>query len=271
MATFTVSGLFVYPIKSCKGVALTQVHHSLRGFVHDREWAVIDEPTRKVLTQREVPRLCLIRTAIQGGELAFGAAGGGDMRIPIGIEDDPDVRRLDVEVWGAKVPAVDEGMWPAGWFSSFLRRRCRLVRFDRAHVRRSQALDSSSMAFADAHELLVISEASLADLNARLETPLQMDRFRPNIVVSGCPAYAEDDWPALSVASVRMSGADPCVRCVVTTTDQATGERGKEPLRTLAGYRKTTKGVIFGRNFNAHNGGFIRLGDPVSPLTNPFA
>ena len=127
MAACTVSGLFVYPIKSCRGIALPQVNHSLRGFLHDREWAVIDERTRTVLTQREEPRLCLIDTALHDGELEFGSAGSAGMRVPL-ADDATAGGKVEVEIWGKKAPALDEGMWPAGWFSAFLRRRCRLVR-----------------------------------------------------------------------------------------------------------------------------------------------
>lgn len=266
----TVSGLYVYPIKSCGGIALPRVNHSLRGFLHDREWAVIDEKSGVVLTQREEPRLCQVATTIADDALAFSAPESGELRIPIAYDESPALDRRIVRIWDACAPAVDQGMWPAGWFSAYLKRRCRLVRVTRGHRRPSAALSTSNMGFTDAHEILVISEASLAGLNARLETPLPMDRFRPNIVVAGCEPHAEDDWVAILAASVRLVGAKRCVRCVITTTDQRTAARGKEPLATLASYRKAPKGVVFGRYFDAVNGGQIDVGSVVEPLSAPW-
>jgi len=268
--TLTVSRLYVYPIKSCGGIALPYVNHSLRGFLHDREWAVVDEKSGDVLTQREEPRLCLVATAIADDALAFSAPESGELRIPIKDDESPALGRRIVRIWDACAPAVDQGMWPAGWFSTFLKRRCRLVRMSRGHRRPSAALPTSNMGFADAHEILVISEASLAGLNARLAVPVPMERFRPNIVVAGCEPHAEDDWTAILAASVRFVGANRCIRCVITTTDQRTAARGKEPLATLASYRKAPKGVVFGRYFNAINGGCIRVGDVVEPLSAPW-
>jgi uncharacterized protein YcbX len=120
------------------------------------------------------------------------------------------------------------------------------------------------VAFADAFPFLLISEASLADLNARMDTPLPMNRFRPNIVITGCEPYAEDTWPSLRIGSVDFAAAKACVRCTVTTTDQATTERGAEPLKTLATYRKTETGVIFGQNLIHLNRGTLRVGDTVT-------
>ncbi len=267
MMTPSVSGLFCYPIKSCKGIALERANLSLRGLLHDREWAVVETRTGKVLTQREEPKLCLVETAIKDGMLEWSAPGSGRMRLEIDGDEVPPYRVREAVVWGERVTAYDQGPWPAGWFSAFLKRDSTLVRMADGHVRPSRG--GTRIAFADAHELLVVSEASLEDLNGRLEAPLPMDRFRPNVVIAGCAPYAEDAWPAVAIGGVRLLGADPCVRCVITTTDQATAERGKEPLAALAAYRRAGKGVIFGRNFNGMNGGSLAVGDEVSILEAP--
>jgi uncharacterized protein YcbX len=183
------------------------------------------------------------------------------LRLALDCEPGPIV---DARVHKDACKGIDQGVWTSAWFTAFLETPCHLLRAvpESVHARRSKA-GIGAIGFADAHEILLISEASLADLNARLETPVPMDRFRPNIVVSGCDPYAEDGWDAINVASVRLIGADACVRCAITTTDQASGERGKEPLKTLSEYRKTPKGVVFGRNFNGGNGGQIDIGSLV--------
>ena len=265
----TVSGLFCYPIKSCKGISLERTPVSLRGILYDREWAIVDAKTGKVLTQREDPRLCLIETAFKGATLEFSVPGQGGMDVPLEVTDEPANRRKVVTVWSDRAVGFEQGMWASGWISAFLHRHCYLVRMARDHVRASEG--GTRIAFADGHEFLVISEASLSDLNGRLDAALPMDRFRPNIVVAGCPPYAEDGWTAFTIGGgVRLLGADPCVRCPITTTDQVTAERGKEPLKTLATYRKAPKGVVFGRNFNGLNGGSIAIGDSVDVLTAPY-
>ena len=267
MTTPTVSGLYCYPIKSCKGIALERATVSLRGMLYDREWAVVDVKAGRVLTQREEPRLCLIQTAFTGDTLKFFSPGNGGTEVPLEPAE-PSNRRKDVRVWGDLAAAFEQDMWASGWISAFLRRNCALVRMARDHVRPSGG--GTRIAFADGHEFLVVSEASLADLNGRMEAPLPMDRFRPNIVVAGCPAYAEDGWAAFTIGGgVRLLGANACVRCVITTTDQATGERGKDPLKTLAAYRRAEKGVIFGRNFNGQNGGSIAVGDKIEIVPAP--
>jgi uncharacterized protein YcbX len=268
MMTPTVSGLYCYPIKSCRGIPLQRTSYSLRGILYDREWAVVDVKSGKVLTQREEPKLCLIETAFKGATLEISSQGSG-VEVPLDTAAEPPNRRKEVRVWDDRVVGYEQDMWASGWISAFLRRNCVLVRMGRDHVRPSRG--KTRIAFADSHEVLVISEASLADLNGRMEAPLPMDRFRPNVVVAGCPPYAEDAWTAFSIGGgVRLLGSSPCIRCPITTTDQATAERGKEPLKTLATYRKMPKGVIFGRYFNGLNGGQIAVGDTIEILTAPW-
>lgn len=259
-----ISQLYCYPIKSCGGIELPTATVSLRGILHDRAWAVVDLKTHKVLTQREVPKLCLVRTALEDGLLKFWTPDDGGLDVPIDIPDDHGLHGVTVEVWGEKVTALQEDLWASGWFSGLLRRPCALVRMKGARRHKNR-----DIAFADAYECLVISEASLDDLNARLATPLSMDRFRPNVVVDGCDPYAEDAWGMIRLGGLHAEGATPCVRCVITTTDQRTAERGKEPLATLATYRRAEKGVTFGRNFSFMNGGRISVGDAVEVLRAP--
>jgi len=175
-----------------------------------------------------------------------------------------------VRIFRDTCQAVDQGEVVAAWFSDYLHMPCRVVAMAPHHMRRVNPnfarRPEDQVAFADAFPFLLLSEASLADLNARMPNPLPMNRFRPNIVIADCEPYAEDTWPALRIGSVDFAAAKACVRCTVTTTDQATTERGEEPLKTLATYRKTETGVIFGQNLIHLNRGTIRVGDTVQPI-----
>ena len=255
-----ISRLYCYPIKSCGGIPLDAARVSLRGILHDRAFAVVDTKTHKVLTQREVPKLCLVRTEIDGEDLAFWTNGFDRLTTPLHRHEEAMYRPPPMEavIWDERVMVEDQGKWPSGWFSALLGRPCALVRLPEARHPKGRDIN-----FADAYECLVISEASLEDLNARLETPVPMDRFRPNVVVAGCAPYAEDGWGMVRLGGLHAEGATPCVRCVITTTDQRTAARAKEPLATLATYRRTAKGVIFGRNFSFLNGGCLQVGDAV--------
>jgi hypothetical protein len=259
-----IAALFIYPVKSCRGIALAAAELTERGLAHDREWMIVDAAGRFV-SQRELPALALVRTAISEDALALSASDGSAIEIPRQRRRTPRI----VTVWNDTVAAIDEGDMPAAWLSARLGRDVRLVRFD-ASVRRlcnrDYAGDSGAhTGFADAYPLLVLSEASLADLNARLAAPLPVDRFRPNILLSGCEPYDEDHFEEILTGPVRMKPVKRCTRCRITTTDQETGERADEPLATLSTYRMDTRldGVAFGVNAiaTAGFGAILRLGD----------
>jgi len=169
------------------------------------------------------------------------------------------------------VGAVDQGDGVAGWLSDHLKTPVRLVRFADDAVRqvdqRYAPRTTDQVGFADGYPFLVISEESLVDLNNRLDEPLPMNRFRPNIVVRETTAYAEDGWKQMRVGgSVTFELVKQCARCAITTTDQVTAQRGKEPLRTLAQYRDSERGVLFGQNMTSNDQGVVRVGDAVEVM-----
>lgn len=270
-----LAALYVYPVKSCRGVALDEAVLDERGLCHDRQFLIVDAQDR-FLTQRTVPALARILTFLEPDTLRLEHAATGRLRVPWELSAAPT--RL-VTVWRDTVLAYDAGEDAARWLSDTLGQPCRLVSLgerSRREVpearlpaaRRAVTSDPVPVAFSDAFPLLVLSEESLADLNRRLDEPepLPVDRFRPNLVLSGCAEpYAEDTWPTYRVGGARFFSAGPCGRCVVTTTDQQTLARGKEPLRTLAGYRRTAEGeVVFGQNvIHASPGVRLRVGDEV--------
>jgi len=244
-----IAALFIYPVKSCRGIEVASSEMTERGLAHDREWMIVDAAGR-FLSQRELPALALIGTNLSGGALELTAPG----RAPIAITGNRAGRPLPVTVWRDTLTAIDQGEEAAEWLSTALGRDLRLVRFDaklrRACDRRYVGDSGAHTGFADAYPLLVLSEASIADLNARLSSPLTVDRFRPNLLVSGVEAYDEDHIDEMVVGPVRMRLVKPCTRCQITTTDQQTAERGPEPLVTLAAYRFNARldGVAFGVN-----------------------
>jgi uncharacterized protein YcbX len=173
-----------------------------------------------------------------------------------------------VRVWKDRCAATWLGEPPGRWFSDFLGLPCSLVHMADQSVRlanRSYAPEGTRVSFADAYPFLIISEASLADLNRRLAEPVPMNRFRPNMIIAGSEPYAEDQWSRVEINGIRLRVVKPCDRCVVTTTDQATAERGKEPLRTLGRYRKVGGKVMFGQNAVHETVGRLRVGDMVIP------
>jgi uncharacterized protein YcbX len=250
--------LHVYPVKGCGGLALARADVHVTGLatagVHDREWMVVDGHAAFV-TQRESPRLAQVATTIVDGELALSAPDAGTIAI---APRDGGSRAHEVTVWRSNVRGFDAGDAAAKWISAFLRKEVRLVRFDGSKARicnPDYAGDSGAHTmFADGYPVLVIGQASLDDLNARLagkgERTLPMNRFRPNIVVEGLPPYEEDHADTLECDGVALRMVKPCVRCKVTTTDQATGRVGVEPLHTLSTYRRddALAGVTFGMN-----------------------
>jgi len=260
--------LYVYPIKSCGGVALESAAVSATGLRHDRRWMLVDE-RGQFLSQRELPRMALISVRLAPEHLIVGAPGLPDLEVPL----EPETGNLvDVRVWGDAGCGAPVGEEADRWFGEFLKFPCRLVHKPDGDVRlvdSPYAENGDQVGFADAFAFLLISEASLEDLNGRLEEPVPMNRFRPNLVVRGCGPYAEDRWSRVLVGSVPFRGAEPCSRCAITTVDQETGTRGKEPLRTLATYRGSGEGVLFGRHLIHASPGTVHLGDPVEVSARP--
>ena len=260
----TIASLFVYPVKSCRGIALLQARLTPRGLQYDREWMVVSRDGR-FLTQREAPRLALVGTALHDDHLELSAPGLPPLAVP--LQRPARAAPIEVTVWRDHVLAVDEGQAAADWFGEHLLREVRLVRFDDARPRPtdpawSQGLDGTS-AFADGYPVLVLARASLDDLNSRLPSPLPVDRFRPNVLLDGCAPYAEDAIGWLASKHVRLRIVKPCTRCIITTTDQATGvTQGDEPLRTLKTYRwdGALHGVTFGQNAIVERPGLLEVG-----------
>lgn len=270
-----VTGLHIHPVKSLRGLAVEAARVDSLGLVGDRRFLVVD-PAGTFLTQRGVPGMARVGALLDEHVLTLRAEGSGEIRVR--RAPDPEAPEAVVRIWKSEgLRAEDCGEAPAEWLSAVLGTPCRLVRigpgFDRP-VRADYARPGDSVMFADGFPLLIVSEASLGDLNRRMAqtggAALPMNRFRPNLVVAGCEAYAEDSLGRFRIGDVVFRAAKPCIRCIVTTTDQLTGERGAEPLRTLAGYRREPKDsteVRFGYNLvNETKSGVLRVGDRVETL-----
>jgi uncharacterized protein YcbX len=246
----TLSGLFVYPIKSCRGIALDSAELQPTGLADDRHWMLV-RPNGRFVTQRELPRMALINTRLTADSLELEAPG----MPPLEVDRETNGTVRAVTVWKFEGRGIDSGDEAANWVSRYLDTPLRLVSFD-STAPRSCNPDwtpgtTAVTEFSDGFPILVISRASLADLNSRLSRVLPMERFRPNLVIDGVEAYDEDRMHELRAGPVTLRIAKPCARCSITTTDQQRGAvDGVEPLRTLKEYRfsKELKGVTFGQN-----------------------
>ena len=279
----TVSGLYIYPIKSCAGIALKEARLLDTGLEYDRNWMVVD-PTGLMLTQRSHGQLALIRVALVERELIISAPGMPDLRTPLSVAALERPALIETRVWRDTMSAFDTGTQTEAWFSEFLGVPARLVRFDPAVRRVVDPLWTGDIAaitqFADGFPLLVLGEASLADLNRRLAgkgaPPIPMNRFRPNLVFTGLDAYDEDYVENLTVwvgdEAVQLHLVKPCARCPIPTIDQASGfpdpDWPNEPLDTMSVYRGNARlggALTFGQNaiVSSGFGAVLALGQQV--------
>lgn len=263
----TISSLIYYPIKACRGFEVESTCVERMGLEHDRRM-MVTTPEGQFLTQREYPRLALVTPKLQNGSLELTAPGYDSLHLGIQTSGTP----VSVNIWKSKgVHAIDQGEEAAQWFSDWLGTEVRLVHFADGYIRRVSeqwAVHADDhTGFADGYPILLTSEEGLQDLNSHLETPVPMNRFRPNLVVKGCEPFAEDRWNRIRVGDVELAVVKPCARCVVTTIDKETLATSKEPLKTLGKYRKQALGAIFGQNVIPLNEGILRLGMPVEILS----
>lgn len=257
-----VSGLFIYPIKGCRGIRLTEAIVEDIGLANDRRLLVIDQDGT-FLSQREVATMALIDVIPH----AYGWELSAPNHPNIVITPTTNGPTRLASVWRDTCIVVDQGETVATWLSSVLGQPCRMVVMAPSY-RRLVSADfalkaDDAVSFADGYASLITNTGSLDDLNTKLSAPVGMDRFRPNIVVSGAPAWDEDTWLEIRIGEVDVTAVKPCARCVVTTTNQHTGERSHEPLATLSTFRKIGHGVIFGQNLIHNSLGTIKVGDEV--------
>ncbi|MFE3604898.1 MOSC domain-containing protein [Streptomyces goshikiensis] len=273
MANLCVQALHVHPVKSVAGTAPDEVAVEPWGLSGDRRWAVVDSEGA-VITQRQQARLALASARpLEGGRVALSGPGMAELVVEV-----PEPGPLEpVMLFGKKVETVVAATTAADWFSAFLGLPARLVHMDDPAVRRpvdpDYALPGETVSLADGYPLLLTTLASLDALNGLIaegdhpgEGPLPMNRFRPNVVVSGAEAWAEDGWRRIAIGDAVFRGVRECGRCIVTTTDQTTAERGKEPLKTLARHRRIGKSLAFGRMLVPVRLGTVRVGDEVRVL-----
>ena len=261
-----LANIYLHPIKSSAPLAVGVATVEARGLQHDRRWMVVDADGR-FLTGRQLPRLTLLRATPGPGGLSLDAPGMPSLHVPFPQGD----ATVQVSVWKSGVAARPAHASADAWLGEFLQRPARLVHMDAGVVRPmidAGAHAGDEVSFADAFPLLLVSQAALDGLNARLAKPVSMLQFRPNLVVDGVAAHAEDGWKRIRIGEVEFDVAKPCTRCIFTTVDPTRGERDPdgEPLRTLIGYRRTPDGVTFGQNLIPRSLGTLQAGDAVEVL-----
>lgn len=257
-----VSGLFDHPIKSC---AKRELSHMEIPLSYDRRWMVVDKDGNFV-TQRNFPKMALIKPEITDGTLIISAPGEQTvLKIPL----DYPGQKVRVVVWGNQLEGVNDGEIPNQWFSDYLGIACSLVHMAPNYVREKWA-GYGRFQYADSYPLHITNEGSLQDLNGRIiksgDTPVLMDGFRPNIIVCGEP-YIEDTWALIRIGKLLVYIVKPCVRCPIPQINQETGVKGKQPNKELYRYRRVSpKEVIFGQKAVSRDAGIIYLGDSVEIL-----
>lgn len=261
-----VSALTYYPIKACRGFDVNESLVERMGLAHDRRMMVVT-PEGNFLTQREHPRLALVTPTLQHGTLTLSAPNFDSLQFAVQSTGVPS----PVNIWSSSgVDAIDQGEEAAQWFSNWLGTPVRLMHvadgFKRKLNPNYAVSPDDHTGFADGYPILIISEESLQDLNSKLESPLPMNRFRPNLVVRGCEPFAEDSWKRIRVGGLEMALVKPCPRCVVTTIDKETLAKSKEPLKTLGSYRTQEGGAMFGMNVIPLKTGSVQLGMNVEIL-----
>lgn len=260
-----IKDLYVYPIKSCRGIRVEKIELSPTGFQGDRNWMVVDE-NGVFVSQREQPKLALVEPRLSTESLALTAPGMPELVISRELQSG---KRIGVELFGERVSSLAVSIEASEWFSKYLAGNYHLVGCDPEFFRKGgvqyPSRDEAPTSFVDNYGILVVSEASRTDLNKRLTSGVPMNRFRPNIVVEGVDPHGEDYFASASTKDVTLRFIDLCYRCNLTTIDQEKAEFGQEPLATLGRYRTSKSGVRFG-NYAAVAGGVGKALNTGAPL-----
>jgi uncharacterized protein YcbX len=262
MSELNISQLAIYPVKSMRQIQLQKSAMQFGGLKHDRRWMVVDNKGVMV-TQRNIARLCLIQPELLNPNV--------DCSLKLSAPAMPDIEvnvpdggiSCKAIVWEDECNASDAGDEVANWLSEFLNIECRLVYFPDDEIRivdQNYAKPNDQTAFSDGFPILLTTQASLDDLNSRMDESIPMERFRPNVVISGSEAFAEDEWKQLKVGNIRLRIVKPCSRCVIPNIDIKTGEKTKEPIKTLLSYRKCDDKIFFGQNVVADGEGELEVG-----------
>ena len=285
VSELTIAELWVFPLKGAAGISAREWPLDGFGPVHDRRWMVVDERGTFV-SQRSDPSLGQVRTSFDDGVLVLESATAGVLRLPpggaptaerrgsddsVGHRDVADANgsSVPVRVWLDEVDAIDCGSDAAAFITRHLGRSARIVFMPDSTLRpvpQEYAPAGGRVSFADAFPLLIIGDGSLIELNGRLAEPISMVRFRPNVVVSGVAPHEEDTWRVVRLGDVECDVVKPCARCAVPTIDPATGVGGREPSRTLAGYRRWDGHIWFGQNAVHRGPGTLRTGAAVEVI-----
>lgn len=261
----TISELNIYPIKSLGGIPLTSAEVTDRGLKYDRRWMLVDEQNQ-FITQREFPQLALLKVRLEEDGLMVTHPDKGAMNIPF---EQPALSAQEVVIWNDTCTGIFVSQELDQWFSEASGLTCRLVHMPestRRQVDLTYAPEGFITSFADAYPFLLIGQSSLDDLNSRMAESLPMNRFRPNIVFTGGTPYQEDILKHIQVAGIDFYGVKLCARCVLTTVNQQTAKKGKEPLKTLATYRSKNNKILFGQNLIHEGTGILTVGDAISVL-----
>ncbi|WP_412467632.1 MOSC domain-containing protein [Pedobacter sp. KLB.chiD] len=264
MNPFFLSGLYIYPIKSLGGISLQQAKLEASGLQYDRRWMLVDEDGVFV-TQRKHFELALLQVSISDDQLIVSHKTSPGLSVSFSLDEDTG-EQISVVIWNDMVTALEVNRNISDWFSDFLKFKVRLVKMPLAEKRlvdQDYARNNEIVSFADGYPCLLISQSTLDGLNEKLSEPILMDRFRPNFVFTGGEAHVEDRFKDFYIGEVLFSAVKPCSRCVLITIDQQTGEKGQEPLRTLASYRTVDKKIMFGQNLLYQQTGTIYVGDEL--------
>lgn len=252
-----IEALYIYPIKSLRGIKVPKATVLEKGFKFDRRWMLVDEQG-VFITQRKHPELSKIDVELQSNSIIVSCIDAEKTSVPLELQSGD---LMKVTVWGSTVDAIKASDEINNWFSNATGMKCSLVYMPENASRLINSKNETTVSFADGYPYLVLGQPSMDDLNNRMEKALPTHRFRPNIVFSGETPYDEDQWDKFTIGEVKFIGIKPCVRCIFTTIDQETGESGKEPLKTLSTYRNNGKGVILGLNAIAKSYGEIKVSD----------
>lgn len=262
MTSLVLKQIFIYPVKSLAGIAVEQWQVDEKGLLYDRKWMLIDEE-QQFLSQRRLPKMALIKTAITDKKLILSAPEMDDLILDL---HPTNGEIIPSQIWHDNCPARSVSAEADQWLSAFLQTECRLVYQPDDVIRPVDphyAKPTDQASFSDGFPFLILSDASLAALNQAMNLEVTMARFRPNLVVSDCESHAEDKWREISIGEIDFRLPKPCSRCSVPAINPETAEVGKEPLTTLSRLRKWQNKIYFGQNALHDNCGVLKVGDAV--------